>query len=139
MQWCLREYLCKLLSTVITQKKKTLTFSECKVCLSSYLETEPIWYPQDESDNILQMMTTFGKINQRNKPWVSMHSHYDYKSTNYNYNNNQKPQHTRADYKIPPPPLPQRRQILFVTFVGGGGDTNHLTVEIEGKVIFVII
>ena len=37
--------------------------------------------------------------------------------------------------KFPPQ---QGRQILFVTFVGGG-DTKHLTVDIEGKVIFVII
>ena len=35
-------------------------------------------------------------------------------------------------------PLPQGRQISFVTFVGRGA-TKHLNVKIEGKEIFVII
>ena len=90
----------KTFTTVITQKKKTLTFSEFKVCLRSYEETECMCYPTNESNNILQMKITFKKINPRNKPRVSMHSRYDYKSTNYNYNNYQKPQHSREDYKI---------------------------------------
>ena len=60
-------------------------------------------YSPDESNNILQMKTTFGEINPRNKPGVSMHSGYDYK-LNYNYNNYQKPQHSREDYKIPASP-----------------------------------
>ena len=94
----------KPFTTVIIQKKKTSTFSEFKVCLRSYDETECMCYPSDESNNILQMKTTFKKTNPRNKPWVSMHSCYDYKSTNYNYNNYQKPQHSREDYKIPPTP-----------------------------------
>ena len=63
-----------------------------------------------------------------------IHSHYNYKSTNYNYNNYQKPQHSREDYKI----SPQERQILFDTFVGRGG-TKHLNVKTEGKVIFFVI
>ena len=63
------------------------------------------------------MKTTFKKINPRNKSRVSTHSHYDYKSTNYN--DYQKPQHSREDYKKSPPP--QGRQILFVMFVGGEG------------------
>ena len=81
---------------VITQKKKTLTFSEFKVCLRSYEETEHMCYPipLDESNNILQMKTTFKKINPRNKLRVSTHSCYDYKSTNHNYNNYQKSQHS---------------------------------------------
>ena len=79
---------------VITQKKKTLTF---KVCLRSYEETEHMCFslslsPPDESNNIFQMKTIFKKINPRNKLGVSTHSHYDYKSTNYNYNNYQKSQ-----------------------------------------------
>ena len=64
---------------------------------------------------------------------VSTHSRYDYKSTNYNYSNYQKPRYSREDYKIPP----QGRQIS-VTFVGGEG-TKHYCVKIEGKVIFVKI
>ena len=39
----------------------------------------------DESNNILSMMTTFKKINPRNKLGISTHSRYDYKSTNDNY------------------------------------------------------
>ena len=51
------------------------------------------------------MKTTFGKNNPRNEPGVSMHSCYDYKSTNYYCNNYQKPQQSREDYKkIPPSP-----------------------------------
>ena len=84
----------KPFTTFITQKKKTLTFSEFKVCLRSYEETELTCYPPDESNNILQMKTTFKKISPRNKPGVSMHSCYDYKSINYNYNY-QKPQHSK--------------------------------------------
>ena len=58
------------------------------------------------------MKTTFKKINPRNKFGVSTHSCYDYKSTNYNYNNHQKPQHSREDYKISP-----SGKTLFVTYV----------------------
>ena len=87
--------------------------------------------PPDESNNIFQMKNTFKKINPRNKLRVSTHFRYDYKSTNYKYNNYQKPQHS----KIPPP---QGRQLLSVTFVGGGA-TKHLNVKIEGKEIIVII
>ena len=50
------------------------------------------------------MKTTFKKINPRNKLGVITHSHYDYKSINSNYNNHQKLQHSRVDYKIPPSP-----------------------------------
>ena len=57
-------------------------------------------YPPDESNNILQMKTTFKKINPSNKLGVSTHSRYDYKLTNYN--NYQKPQHSSDDYNIPP-------------------------------------
>ena len=79
---------------------KNLTFSEFKVCSRSYEETDVCVTPcPDESNNILQMKTTFRKIKPRNKVGVSMHSHYDYKSTNYNYNNDQKPQQSREDYK----------------------------------------
>ena len=59
-------------------------------------------YPSDESNNILQMKTTFKKINPKNKLKVSPHSHYDYKSTNYNFNNYQKLQHSKEICKIPP-------------------------------------
>ena len=48
----------KLFTTVITQKKKTLTFSEFKVCLRSYEETDHVFPPPDESHK-LQMKTTF--------------------------------------------------------------------------------
>ena len=58
--------------------------------------------PHPESNNILQMKTTFKKINPRNKTGVSTHSCYDNKSINYN--NRQKPQHSREDYKKIPPP-----------------------------------
>ena len=53
----------KPFTTVITQKKN-LTFSEFKVCLRSYEETERMYYPPppDESNNILQMKTTYKKI-----------------------------------------------------------------------------
>ena len=61
----------KPFTTVITQKKKTLTFSEFKVCLRSHKETEHMCYPADESNNILQMKTPFKKINPRNKLGVS--------------------------------------------------------------------
>ena len=71
-------------------------------------------YPPDESNDILQMKTIFKKINRRNKLGVSTHSHYDYKSVNYNCNNYQKPQCSREDYKIP---HHQGRQILFVRFL----------------------
>ena len=54
--------------TVITQKKKTLTFSEFKVCLRSYEQTERMCYPPNRSNNILQIKTTFKKINPRNEP-----------------------------------------------------------------------
>ena len=124
----------ELFTTVITQKKKTLTFSEFKVCLRSYEETEHMCYPPDESNNISQMKTTFKKINPRNKHGVSTHSHYDHKLTNYNYNNYQKPQCSREDYKIP---LHQERQI-FIMFVGREA-TKHLNVKTKGKEIFVRI
>ena len=74
----------KPFTMVITQKKKTLAFSELKLCLRSYEETECMYYPPDESNDILQMKTSFKKINPRNKLGVSTHSHYDYKSTNSN-------------------------------------------------------
>ena len=92
----------KPFATVITQKKKTLTFSKFKVGLRSYEETEHMCYPTDESYNILQMKTTFKKAKLKNKLGVSTHSHYDYESTNYNYNNYQKPQHSSKDHNIPP-------------------------------------
>ena len=120
----------KPFTTVITQKKKTLTFSEFKVCLRSYDETERMCYSPDES-NKFQMKTTFVKINPRDNPGVSMHSHYDYKSTNYNYNC-QRPQRSGVDYKIFPP-----GKTNIICYFVGGGDTKHLTVEIE--VIFVLI
>ena len=90
-------------------------------------------YHPDQSNNILQMKTTFKKINPRNKLGVSAHSRYDYKSTNYN--NYQKPQYSREDDKIYPH---QGRQILFVASVGRRA-TKHLNVKTEGKEIFVII
>ena len=49
----------KPFTTVITQEKKTLTFSEFRVCLRSYEETEHMCYPPDESNNILQIKITF--------------------------------------------------------------------------------
>ena len=79
-----------------------------------------------ESNNILQMKTTFKKINPRNKLGVSTHSRY--KSTNYNYSNYQRLQHSREDYKI----SPQGRQILFM-FVERDA-TKHLNVK--GKEFF---
>ena len=80
----------------------------------------------DESNNILQMKTTFKKINPRNKLGVSTHSCYDYEFTYHNYNNNQKLKHSKEDYKI----SRQGRQILFVTFVGGGG---HKSFECKNR------
>ena len=100
----------KPFTMVLTQKKKTLTFFEFKVCLRSYEETEHMYYPPDESYNILQMETTFKKINPRNKLEVSTHSRYDYKSTNYNHNNYQKSWHNREDYKIY---LPGKMNIIY--------------------------
>ena len=67
-------------------------------------------YPPDESNSILQMKTTFKKINPRNKLGVSFHSIY--KSTNYNYNNYQKPQDSREYYKISPT-LPPKINIIY--------------------------
>ena len=51
----------KPFATVIIQKKKTLTFSNYKVCLRSYKETERVSYvPRpDESSSILQRKTKF--------------------------------------------------------------------------------
>ena len=69
----------------------------------------PPQLPTDESNNISQMKTIFKKINPRNKTGVSTHSCY-YKSTNYNYNNYQTPQHSREDYKIS---LPERGYKAF--------------------------
>ena len=121
----------KPFTTVISQKKKVLTFSEFKVCVRSYEETEHMCSSPDKSNKILQKKTTFGKINTRNKPGVSMHSCYDYKSTiiititrNLSI--------VEQTIKF----TPQGRQIFM--FVGGW-NTKHLTVDIEGKVIFVII
>ena len=122
----------KLFTTVIIQKK-TLTFSEFKVCLRIYEETEHMCYPQDESNNILQMKTTFKKAKPRNKLQVSTHSH-DYKSTNYYYNNYQKPQHNSKDYNI----SLQGRQILFVTFVRKKA-IRFSNAEIKDEKIFVRI
>ena len=89
--------------------------------------------PPPEYNSILQIKTTFKKINPRNKLGVSIHSCYDYKFTNYNYNNYKKLSIERT-IKFPP----QGRQALFVTFVGRR-TTKHLNVKIEGKVIFVIV
>ena len=61
----------KPFTMVLTQKKKTLTLSEFKVCLRSYEETEHMYYPPDEFNNMLQMKTTFKKINPRNKLGLS--------------------------------------------------------------------
>ena len=64
---------------------ETLTFFKFKVCLRKYKETAyALPPPPDESNNILQMKTTFKKAKPRNKLGVSTHSCYDYKSTNYN-------------------------------------------------------
>ena len=82
-------------------------------------------YPPDESNNIFQMKTTFKKINPRKKPGVSTHSHYDYKLTFFNYNNYQKPQHSRKDCKISPPG--KTNIICYVC-----GRSPHLNVKIEG-------
>ena len=57
----------------------------------------------DESNNILKMKTTFKKAKPRNKLGVNTHSRYDNKSTNYNYNNYQKPHHRSKDNNIPHP------------------------------------
>ena len=76
----------KPFTTVITEKKKTLAFSEFKVCF----------------EEMLQMKTTFKKTNLRNKLGISAHSRYDYKSINYNYKNYQKLQYSQEDYKPPP-------------------------------------
>ena len=47
-------------------------------------------YSPEESNNILQMKTSFKKINPKNELGVSTHSRYDLKSRNYNNNNYQK-------------------------------------------------
>ena len=119
----------KPFTTVITQKKKTLTFSESKICFRSYEEKEHMCYPPDEFNNILQMETTFKNINPRNKLGVSTYSCYDYKLTNYNHNNYQKPQHSREVFKAPPP----GKQISFVTFVGREA-AKHFNEKTEGKI-----
>ena len=59
-------------------------------------------YPPDESNNILPMKITFKRAKPRNKLGISTHSYYDCKSTNYNYNNYQKPHHSSKDYNISP-------------------------------------
>ena len=46
----------------------------------------------------------FKKAKPRNNLEVNTYSHYDYKLTNYNYNNYQKPLHNNKGYNIPPPP-----------------------------------
>ena len=60
----------KPFAIVITQKKKTLTFSEFKVCLRSYEDTEHVCYPSDESNNILQMKTTFKRAKYLFTLWL---------------------------------------------------------------------
>ena len=122
----------KPLTMVITQKKETLTFSEFKICIRSYEETERMCSSPDESNNLLQMKTTFKKINPRNKPRGSIHSRYDYKSTNYNYKY-QKSQNSRVDYTPPP------EKTDIICYICGRRGHKHLTVEIEGKMSFVII
>ena len=77
----------------------------------------------------------FKKAKPRNKLGESTHSHYDYKSTNDNYNNYLKPQHSSKDYNIPPT---QGKQISFVIFVREKA-TKLFNAEIEGKKIFVRI
>ena len=72
--------------TTYISKKKTLTFSEFKVCLRCYVETRRVCYPPEYSNDILQIKTTFKKINARNKLWVSTHYRYDYRSINFDYN-----------------------------------------------------
>ena len=79
-------------------------------------------YTPDESNNILQIKTTLKKINLRNKTGVSTHSRYDYKSTNYNYNNSQKPQLSREDYKIS---TPRKTNIIFYIC----GKKGHKAIE----------
>ena len=95
--------------TTVTTQKKTMTFSEFKVFLRSYEEREHMCSPPDESNKILQMKTIFKKAKPRNKLGVSTHSHYDYKSTNYN--NYQKPQLSSKDYNIP---LPKKTYLLHL-------------------------
>ena len=51
----------KPFTMAITQKKKTLTFSEHKVCLRSYEKNRVYVLPPDESNNMLLMKTTFKK------------------------------------------------------------------------------
>ena len=106
--------------TVITQKKKTLTFSEFKVCLKRYEETESMPYPPNESNNILQMKTIFKKINQMNKP-----SRYGNTLTNDNYKNYQIPRLIEKTIKVTAP-----REDNFITFVRRK-DTKHFNLNTE--------
>ena len=92
-------------------------------------------FPPDESNNILQMKTTFKKISPRNKPTVSKHSCNGYKSTNHNYNITRNLSILEKTIRFP---LHLREDKYYLLHFGGG-DINHLTVKIEGKVIFVII
>ena len=85
-------------------------------------------------NNLLQMKTTFKEINPKNNLGVSTHSRYDYKLTNYNYNNYQKPQYSRENYKI----SPQGRQILFVTFIRRKA-TKNFNVKAKGNKIILRI
>ena len=87
-------------------------------------------YPQDESNNLLQMKTTFKKINPRNKLGVSTHSHYDYKSTNYN--NYEKPQHSREDYKT----SLLLGKTKIICYICKRKATKLFNVKTEGKKIF---
>ena len=52
-------------------------FSEFKVCLRSYDDTERMCYPSDESNNILEIKTTFKSAKDRNGNRVSTHSSSD--------------------------------------------------------------
>ena len=78
----------KPFTMVIIQKRK-IFFWICSMFKLWKKWSVCVTPPPDESNNVLQMKTTFKKINPRNKLWVNTHSHYDYKSTNYN--NYQKP------------------------------------------------
>ena len=90
----------KLFATVITEKKKTITYFEFKIFLS-YENKERMSYSKDESNNILQMKTTFKGTKPKNNPGVSTHSQYDCKSTSYYYNDYNKPHHSSKNNTPP--------------------------------------
>ena len=103
--------------TMVITQKKTLTFSEFKVCLRSYEETDHMCYPHMNLTIYHKWRPHFKRLTQGIN-LVSTYSCYDYKLTNYNYNNYQKLQHSREDYKKT---HPQRKTNIICCVYGKRG------------------